>query len=49
MGFTSVFKGLINVLCVNKQEFCASSWSSTKVSDNVSVTHLVADRSERHR
>jgi len=26
MGFNSAFKGLIKVLYVNKQEFCASSW-----------------------
>jgi len=25
---------LINVLCVNKQEFCASSWRSTKVTES---------------
>jgi len=31
MGFNLVFKGLINILYVNKQEFCASSSRSTKV------------------
>ena len=31
MGFNSGFKGLINVLYVNKYEFCASSWRSPKV------------------
>ena len=30
MGFNSGFKGLINVLCVNIQEFSASSWRSNQ-------------------
>jgi len=30
MGFNSGFKGLINVLYVNKQEFSASSWRSNQ-------------------
>jgi len=30
MGFNSAFKGLINVLYVNKQEFIASSWRSNQ-------------------
>ena len=30
MGFNSAFKGLINVLYVNKQEFSASSWRSNQ-------------------
>jgi hypothetical protein len=30
MGFNSAFKGLINVLYVNKQEFNASSWRSNQ-------------------
>jgi len=30
MGFNSEFKGLINVLYVNKQEFSALSWRSNQ-------------------
>ena len=30
MGFNSGFKGLINVLYVNKQEFSVSSWRSNQ-------------------
>jgi len=30
MEFNSGFKGLINVLYVNKQEFSASSWRSNQ-------------------
>ena len=30
MGFNSAFKGLINVLYANKQEFSASSWRSNQ-------------------